>query len=976
MKNSYIVAYKLFNHNQYAIAMRIKLLLPIVGMFMLPVFVLAQKSEEILPEYAQGTPLPEAMFSPTAPNVREMIRYGNAAVNMYTGAVSYDINLYTYSDKFFTIPISAKYNCNGYKPSMRSGIVGMGWYLDVGGAITREVRGLPDEATSREYANKNKGDQSLDNVYAIAGSFGYGHAALKQMLSDYYRNNNVLIFGYGARTVSVCQLSEPDFAYSGEIGKEYVLFREEKDDHSTTRKFELESDIYHFSFMGYSGSFILGEDCECIVLNSNKPAGEIRIVYNYDKESPLSTSFIIRTGEGTTYAFNMTDICSSSSDWGVDGYSPESEDMISCWHLTEIKTRDGMSVEFKYGISDEKSTVINAISLDDLTVTDSGGRRQEKWIGNGLYRKGQITNSVRQRYLTQIRIPERVNINFSYDDGLLSSLMVTNMNKKTVRSCSFTYKAFGSQTLMKKLWLSGEGEYAMDYYEESRDVDIMPSLPTWKEDWYGYYSSDVTIPEYKSGDLKEYSLKLISDKNRFNFEDARMLMLKRMTYPLGGYADYSYEANSYTMKSGGKVRLPETITGGVRVSRIDTYDSDGLLHDVKSYAYELEQKSCSGVLYEEPHIYYRYSLTAPTLTIDREVVSSMSGTELLGGVHIGYTRVLEKMYDKEGRAMSLTEHIFAPEGSGPYTEMYKQSSSDVITKEGWTFQFEDRGCDFTQSQEMNGSLIGGMELRQTLFEESESSSRKSSLKENSISYWHPSMLDSVIVIPSVFHGKIYNRTYQRYSPYIRKTAETKYGTDGTAMLVRVYEIMEINDKGRACKFMSTDSKGQQMITSLTFMNTYPSCMIGKSTMLGGKVISDERYDYSYFSSSGKGSSLYPSSIRRGLISPSGEVTGYEAVLTVKSYDSYGNPKEVVDIFGNSIEYEWGYSGLYMTMKTVRAGGRRICWFWTWEPLIGMTSATLPDMATTLYGMDEFGRLTSVIESGDIIGKYEYNIISE
>lgn len=42
----------------------------------------------------------------------------------------------------------------------------------------------------------------------------------------------------------------------------------------------------------------------------------------------------------------------------------------------------------------------------------------------------------------------------------------------------------------------------------------------------------------------------------------------------------------------------------------------------------------------------------------------------------------------------------------------------------------------------------------------------------------------------------------------------------------------------------------------------------------------------------------------------------------------------------------------------------------------MTSAKEPDLTETIYGLDEFGRLTSVIESGDIIGKYGYNMTNQ
>lgn len=167
----------------------------------------AKADGDNLPEYAHGTPIPEAQFCPTAPDVQAMIRYGGGSyVNMYTGAASYAINLYTYKDRDFTIPISISYNGDGFMPGRNPGCVGTGWFLNVGGVITREVRGLPDESTSHTYAAKTKGDGSVDNVFALASASGYGHGVLKQMLRDYNRMTSVDVYGFGARKVSSGQM--------------------------------------------------------------------------------------------------------------------------------------------------------------------------------------------------------------------------------------------------------------------------------------------------------------------------------------------------------------------------------------------------------------------------------------------------------------------------------------------------------------------------------------------------------------------------------------------------------------------------------------------------------------------------------------------------------------------------------------------------------------------------------------------------
>lgn len=928
-----------------------------------------------LPEYAHGTPIPEAQFCPTAPDVQAMIRYGGGSyVNMYTGAASYAINLYTYKDRDFTIPISITYNGDGFMPGRNSGCVGTGWSLNVGGVITREVRGLPDESTSHTYAAKTKGDGSADNVFALASASGYGHGALKQMLRDYNRMTSVDVYGFGARKVSSGRMKPVDYAYSGEIGREYVLFQEEIT-LSSPKNFETESDLYHFSFMGINGSFILGDNGECIVLNSDSPAGELQITYNYDDESPLQTTFTITAGNGYSYTFGHIDTCTSSGSWGAENETPESEASVSCWKLTGIESHLGMKAEFVYQDAGSVETISNAVCLDNLTLTDAGGNRSETWAGNGLHRRGTVTNRVDLSLLTMIRVQGRANIFFTYDGShRLVSFLVNNMFDKRVRSCDITYTSIRKQSLLKTIWLSGEGKYTFEYYDEEKDTGWFPQQPTWKEDWYGYYSREVQDPDGNEKSLPIFSMRLKESRHKFDFEGTRALMLKRMNYPTGGHSEYHYEQNSYTSKPGRKESIPETVTGGVRVARIDTYTSGDSLRLSRRFRYLSATGKCSGMLYEEPHVYFKYRLEAPTLTIEREVVSYLAGQPQ--GGHIGYSRVLEEVSDEiGGEPKSVTEHRFLLRSDGPYEETYHSSTSEIIARDGWNFMFSDLGSDFPESLMRNGSLCAGREVGTTVYTGTVESGGKVSDTENKLFYWTPGESEMTTTVPSILQGRVFNRILSRRSAYVGRQSTTSFGSDHTPMRTTHVEITETSNTGRPASFSTTDSRDRAVVTSIEYRNDYPSYMSGRTVTVGGKTASDERFDYGLFTVNGK-SRLLPSSIRHGLIATNGSVTSYETVLTVKSYDGYGNPTEVEDALGNTATYQWGYSGLHMTMKTVKASGHRLAWFWTWNPLVGMTSAKEPDLTETIYGLDEFGRLTSVIESEDIIGKYGYNMTNQ
>ena len=108
--------------------------------------------------------LSDGYFKPQSPDVWSMIKYGNANIDYYTGTLGISIPIYTYKDNNFEIPISIDYASSGFQPGSPSGLVGQGWYLNFGGAITREVRGIPDDAIQEMYDWREKADQEMNEI--------------------------------------------------------------------------------------------------------------------------------------------------------------------------------------------------------------------------------------------------------------------------------------------------------------------------------------------------------------------------------------------------------------------------------------------------------------------------------------------------------------------------------------------------------------------------------------------------------------------------------------------------------------------------------------------------------------------------------------------------------------------------------------------------------------------------------------------
>lgn len=235
--------------------------------------------------------------------------------------------------------------------------------------------------------------------------------------------------------------------------------------------------------------------------------------------------------------------------------------------------------------------------------------------------------------------------------------------------------------------------------------------------------------------------------------------------------------------------------------------------------------------------------------------------------------------------------------------------------------------------------------------------------------------DNELMLPSAFHCDYYERYCSLESVYRTKVTETRYGSDGSPITSKVSEITGLNTKGRPVRITASDSRGRTVLTSLSFLPQVPTFLTEKTLSIEGIVSESTRYGYSIFDINGN--SIYlPSSINRGILSENGTISGYEPVLTVDSYDSYGNITRTHDSLGNSVSYIWGYNGLYpISMTTSTSDYSGLVTSWTAKPLVGITSETAPNGIITNYLLDSFGRLRGVSENGDSLGRCEYNIVN-
>ena len=97
--------------------------------------------------YSQGTSFvkgsPEFLNIAT-PNAASFNKYIDHPISLYSGSPDVSIPLYTVKDGAIELPIVLRYNTSGIKVDEEASWVGLGWNLNVGGVITRNLVGEDD----------------------------------------------------------------------------------------------------------------------------------------------------------------------------------------------------------------------------------------------------------------------------------------------------------------------------------------------------------------------------------------------------------------------------------------------------------------------------------------------------------------------------------------------------------------------------------------------------------------------------------------------------------------------------------------------------------------------------------------------------------------------------------------------------------------------------------------------------------------
>jgi len=418
------------------------------------------------------------------------------SINLFTGQPTVSIPIYSFSNNSgISTSVSLEYMGGGIQAGESPSIVGLGWYLSVGGSITRTVRGMPDDMPDYGY------------MYASAIP-----ADWRTNGSKYYRDS-----------------------------------------------IDMQQDIFQYNFPGHSGEFFIGKNGEIALLPlskirvipafqepslSNQTLKSFRIIaedgvkYDFDDAnySALGNTTTTPSGyDGVPHAtsWNLTRIISPFGNDTITFNYQGGGNHSSDYRLPQITFVNNTTGVRKtpinpVGSSSSGGRKISSITLPDATTVSFVYNYATKYNNSDFA-------------LSKIKISDtafRFGYLFDYD-SLYTYYDPTEPHP-------------GYKTYDTRLFLKSVTPYTKNEKQEGYKFDyggyIFPKVGGFadtmdnKVDYWGYYNGAYNDPDSLIPQVSPYTWG--ADRTPSTVE-AVSSSLTKFWLPTGGYVWYNYELNDH-----------------------------------------------------------------------------------------------------------------------------------------------------------------------------------------------------------------------------------------------------------------------------------------------------------------------------------------------------------------------------------------------------------------------------------------------
>ncbi len=633
---------------------------------------------------------PISIKSPTAEAFETFTKF---PISLYTGTPTINVPLHEISFEGIDVPIALSYNASGNRVSSRPTWVGLGWSLNVGGAITRKVNQEVDELVT-----------DSDPVHP-GYKYGYMYNFSKLNYADW-----------------VDRLDDYSF-YPGDV--------------EFGKRLDYEPDEFTFNFLGYHGQFFLNHIGEWQVIGENKIKIEVVLADNTQLRDQVGGNlppgankrskkwihkFTLTTGDGTKFEFGGT----NATEYSIDAkYMDSSAPVANTWYLVKVTKPTEKFIEFTYtpdklvdafydtrfssvSNSDGKDAFFFGVEVDCRTISESS----DSFYGNLLFPvsltqidyEGGMIRFVKEASTQLEYFPNTFQqlvswykfytLGRNFDDqataalfedfdmttqeafgrNKLSYIEVYNYKKDIPKlKFTFTYQENSFSRIKLNSILKGVEGYEKELYRSfTYNSTSLPGYSSLQVDHWGFYNnSSVDYNNYKS---ETFDFNAAKSPNA-NFMAAEII--DKIYFNTGGFSKFIFEPHTYSKHvSNDRNTLindtNESVAGGLRIKRIETYDFSTSTTPaiVQEYVYKnnfnskssLNSLLSSGILDVIPE--YKWSFSAKTIDGNDFTTNSISLNsfitvgESISGSHIGYENVVELIKDSKNFLSGYNIHEF------------------------------------------------------------------------------------------------------------------------------------------------------------------------------------------------------------------------------------------------------------------------------------------------------------------------------
>ncbi|MCL2414644.1 MAG: RHS repeat protein [Bacteroidales bacterium] len=612
-----------------------------------------------------------------SPNAQAFRIFGNIPVSKFTGVPDIHIPLHEVVEGDIVLPIGLRYHIANRRVNSMPSWVGLGWTLDVGGVITRNMRG---------------GGRDEDNTVANVGAFFYprgfmfNHQIWNELGGDpsdhppeyrYFRGNVL-----DPRYINMfCEITYEEIQILDHLPDEFT-----------------------FNFMGYSGSFFYDIYSSRFVVNSEH---DIKVKFNWDTDvSPLPNtaatlssteewgSHIVRfrliTPDGMMYEFG-----GGSADCPTNVSATEisvprqnrhaSRAVTSAWFLTRITSPNGFEVNLHYSRGDiianlyphyERIEYLGAMRDPEcrfpgevitqcMTVvlrTVGGQVFSPVYLDSITFSTGRlrfarsVSQGLRYSHVFQSTFPAPTHSSSNHMNGIingvwqkLDDITIFSLDQP-IKRFEFSYienpderlklRSVTEQALLPSGAVSVSKNPFVFQYNSSR----LPPLCSRGSDHWGFANNFSTAPAY-TGTGNDFHHRKVPTSSPSIY---RAEILERIIWPTGGFTQFNYERHTYSKRvvyDRGSLHSYSTnqFAGGVRIRSIVSVDRPNQQNNsVREFIYTRESDGLSSGILAGTPFYFRefgFSTGRPIFVFNSNMLLPVG--EAASGSHIGYSEVLE-----------------------------------------------------------------------------------------------------------------------------------------------------------------------------------------------------------------------------------------------------------------------------------------------------------------------------------------------